>query len=78
MTADTTQQDAPAPPVPLLTGTFALFRTPDDGILLVWKKKGTTDDRRMPIPPFILKMAASQAGITTEEMIEKIGAGETE
>ena len=69
---------ADAPPVPLLQGAFAIYRTPDDGVLLVWRKKGESADHPMPVPAFILKMAASQAGLDVDQLIAKIAAGDTE
>ena len=67
---------APAGPVPLLEGSFAFFRPGPDALLLVWRKKGTDQDHHMPIPPMVLTMAAQMGGLSLDDIIAKIEAGE--
>lgn len=65
-------------PVPLIQGSFALFRTPDGGAVVAWRAKGSDEDKRFMIPGFIIAMAAKQSGLTPEQIIEKIQAGDTD
>lgn len=65
-------------PVPLLEGSFALFRPPDGSLLLVWRRKGTEEDKYFPIPPFIISAAAASSGKTIDDIIGHLAAGELE
>lgn len=53
---------APAPPVPVSQGTYALFETPAGGLHLVYRVKGAETDTHMDIPRFVIDMAAKAAG----------------
>lgn len=54
--------EAAAPPVPKAQGTYALFDLPDGGLLLVYRTDDEPDvDKRIPVPAFIVNMAARAA-----------------
>lgn len=66
---------APEPggaPVPLLEGSFALFEPKPGSLLLVWRPRGSDVDRHMPVPAFVMSMAAQAAGGTLPELMERI------
>ena len=56
-------------PVPLLDGSFAIFQPAPDELLLVWRQKGSTEDRYLPIPAFVVRMAAQQAGVAPADLV---------
>ena len=67
---------APVPPTALIQGSFAIFDPGNGGLLLVWRKKGETEDKYLPIPPFIIQMAAQQSGGTSADLIQRLVGGE--
>lgn len=63
------------PPPPFLTGTFNMFKMPDGGFLVAWKRKGDSQARHLPIPAALLSMASAQTGRSVDELLaELIGA----
>ena len=44
-------------PEVLYSGTFAVYNTPDGGYHLVYRLKDETEDRHMPVPGRLVKMA---------------------
>jgi hypothetical protein len=52
-----TDQPAPAVPVPFLSGTFALYQTPDGGIVVAYRAAGDEEDRRLTLPAHMVKLA---------------------
>lgn len=73
-----TQDGAPpdaaeaAAPEPFLTGSFNLFKTPDGGFVVAWKRKGDETTRHLPIPAALLMMAAAQTGRSIEELLAEL------
>lgn len=63
------------PPTPFLQGTFALYKTPDGGIVLAYRARGTEQDRQMAIPPFVLQMAGQASGLSPEAILTRIQSG---
>jgi hypothetical protein len=63
-------------PVPLLQGTFALFRTPAGGAVLAYRAKGSSEDKQLMIPPFILQMAGSASGLSPEAILGRLQSGD--
>lgn len=72
--AKTPAADPPAP-VPFLQGTFALYVTPGGGAVLAYRAKGSSDDKQLMIPPFILQMAAQSSGLSPDEILNRIQSG---
>lgn len=66
---------APAGPVPFLRGDFALYATPDNALVLAYRPDGTSEDRQLVVPAFILDMAARQSGQTTAQLISRLQEG---
>jgi hypothetical protein len=44
-------------PEPSMSGTFALYETPDGGYHLAFRPRGENEDRHIQIPGFMVKMA---------------------
>lgn len=65
-----------APPEPFLQGTFALFLTPDGAAVLAYRTKGSSEDKQMMIPSFILETAANASGMSRAEIFAKIKSGD--
>lgn len=72
----TTVDEPPTAPVPILEGSFALFAPPNGGLVLAWRKKGTSEDRHLPVPALVLQMAAQASKATPEDVISKLASGE--
>lgn len=66
---------APPTPTPFLQGTFALYMTPGGGAVLAYRAKGSSDDKQLMIPPFILQTAANASGISPDEILSRIQSG---
>jgi hypothetical protein len=62
---------APAAPVALLEGTFALYHY-KGGFMIAWRKKGEENDRHMPIPAFIVQTAASASGQSVDDLMAEL------
>lgn len=71
----TTPQTPPPAPTALVEGAFALFRR-GDGLVLVWRRKGETQDHPMVIPPHIIAMGAQMSGMSLDQVITKITQGD--
>lgn len=71
----TPAEPTPTQPLPLLEGTFAIFVTPNDQLLVVWCKKGEEKDNYLPIPPVVMHMASQVGGITLDDIKDKIASG---
>lgn len=59
-------------PVPFLKGRFALYETPDHGLVLSYRPEGAEADKQLVVPAFILQMAAQTAGGSAEDLFAKI------
>lgn len=57
----TTDLEAPTVPEPMMAGTFALYETPQGGIVLVTDVAGRGVERR-EFPPALVKMAMGGGG----------------
>lgn len=70
--------EAPATPSPepFLHGKFALFQLPDGGVLLAYRVKGSTEDRQLMIPPFILQMAGQASGLQPSDILARLQSGD--
>jgi len=68
---------APAPggPVPILEGTFAIFLTPDESIVVAYRPRGADADKRFVLPAFIVAMATRQSGHTPTEIFQALKDG---
>lgn len=64
-----------APPVPLLEGTFAIFVTPEESIVIAYRPRGADEDKRFIVPSFVVKMATSQSGQTPTEIFDALKEG---
>lgn len=62
-------------PVPLLKGAFAVYVTPQHALVLAYRPEGTTDDKQLVVPPFIVDMAARQSGQTPQELLARLQKG---
>lgn len=51
---------APAP-VPLSHGSYAIYGTPEGGLHLVYRTKGSEKDDHLEVPSFVLGMARKAA-----------------
>lgn len=58
-------------PTPMLQGSFALYEH-NGGYLVAWKKRGETETRRLPIPAFVITMAAQASGRTPQQVIDEL------
>jgi hypothetical protein len=68
----------PAAPQPLIDGTFAIYQH-NGGFLIAWRKRGQGITRHLPVPPFVLQMAAQASGKTIDDIIgELAGLGKDE
>ena len=58
---ETPAAPAPAGPVAVSKGTYALFQTPAGGLHLVYRVIGADQDTHMEIPAFVVTMATKAA-----------------
>ena len=65
----------PAGPVPILEGTFAIFLTPDESIVVAYRPRGAEEDKRFVLPAFIVAMATRQSGHTPTEIFQALKDG---
>lgn len=74
--APATAPAAPADgPVPLLKGAFAVYVTPQNALVLAYRPEGTTEDKQLVVPPFIVDAAARQSGQTPQELLGRLTKG---
>jgi len=66
---------APGGPVPILEGTFAIFLTPDESIVVAYRPRGADADKRFVLPAFIVAMATRQSGHTPTEIFQALKDG---
>lgn len=59
MTTEST--DAPQGPTPIIQGTFAIFTTPDGGMVLTYFTEEQGEGKQI-IPPFLVKRGLAMAG----------------
>lgn len=64
-----------APPVPFMAGTFALYHTPDGGIMLVTETPDQGVQKKL-IPAAMVKMAMGGGGMAGSMMRKMFGRGE--
>ncbi len=62
-------------PTPELEGTFAIFLTPDDSIVVAYRPRGATDDKRFVVPAFVVQMATRQSGSSPREIFDALKEG---
>lgn len=67
--------EQPAGPVPVLEGTFAIFVTPTEEIVVAYRPRGADDDKRFVVPAFVVRMATQQSGHTPTEIFEALKEG---
>ena len=65
----------PSGPVPLLEGTFAIFATPTEEIVVAYRPRGATEDKRFVVPSFVVRMATQQSGHTPTEIFQALKEG---
>lgn len=70
-TSGDTEPVKPVPPTPMLQGSFALYEH-NGGYLVAWKKRGESETRRLPIPAFVITMAAQASGRTPQQVIDEL------
>lgn len=66
---------APQGPVPALSGTFALFITPANGMVLAYRPEGADQDKHLEVPPFLVQMVARQTGHAPEDVLYALAEG---
>ncbi len=52
---------AAAVPELLSRGAYSLYKTPDGGLHLAYRADGEEEDRHLPIPPAVMRMAEAAA-----------------
>lgn len=62
-------------PEPLLSGSFAIFKTPQGGLVVAYRPKGDQDDKHLEIPATIISMASSMGGGSLEQMAAMLAGG---
>jgi hypothetical protein len=62
MTQQSSQVDTPTEPLPVLSGTFALYDLPSGGVHVVARFAGEDHERHRDIPPFAVAMARRLLG----------------
>ena len=70
-----TPAPAPSGPTPILEGTFAIFLTPTDEIVVAYRPRGADDDKRFVVPAFVVRMATQQSGQTPQEIFQALKEG---
>lgn len=73
ITPESPETPAPAPPAPILQGSFAMYAH-QGGYLIAWKKRGESETRHLPLPAMILNMAAQMSGKSVEEIVNEFAA----
>lgn len=74
MTAVVEQEAVSDPAAPLVEGSFAVY-SHDGGFLVAWRKKGEAETRHIPIPAFVLQMAAQASGGTLDQLLSQLTGG---
>lgn len=72
---DQTPTAAPAAaqgPQPLLSGSFAVFVTPEQAIVLAYRPEGAAEDKHLVVPPFIMDLVARQTGHAPSDVIRAL------
>lgn len=67
---------AAAGPVPFLEGGFAMYSTPDQGVVIAYKVKGSEENKQLMIPPFILTMAGQASGLDPAQIMDHLKSGD--
>jgi hypothetical protein len=68
------QPQEAAAPAALVEGTFAVYAH-QGGFLVAWRKKGEAETRHIPIPAFVLQMAAQASGGTMTDLLDQLTGG---
>lgn len=65
-------------PRPFLEGKFALYATPEGGVVIAYKTEGSTESKQLLIPPFILTMAGQASGLDPAQIMERLKSGDVD
>lgn len=65
----------PAGPTPLLEGTFAIFVTPEESIVVAYRPRGADADKHFVVPAFIVGMASQHSGHSASEILKALKEG---
>ncbi len=74
------QEREPAPevtpgPSPVLEGTFAIFVTPEESIVVAYRPRGADEDKHFVVPAFLVAMATQQTGHTVHDIVAGLKEG---
>lgn len=64
-----------AGPTPLLEGTFAIFVTPEESIVVAYRPRGADADKHFVVPAFIVSMASQHSGHSAADILKALKEG---
>ncbi len=61
---------APAGPEPLLEGTFAIYVTPQEALVVAYRPRGAQADKQFVVPAFLIAMATQRTGHSLADVVK--------
>ena len=65
----------PAGPTPVLEGTFAIFVTPEESLVVAYRPRGAEADKHFVVPAFLIAMATQQTGHSVQDIVAGLKEG---
>ena len=62
--------EAPAGPEPGLEGTFAIYVTPDQALVVAYRPRGATADKQFVVPAFLINLATQRSGHSLADVVK--------
>lgn len=63
---------APAGPEPVLEGTFAIYVTPDQALVVAYRPRGAAADKQFVVPAFLISMATQRSGHSLADVVKSL------
>lgn len=61
---------APAGPEPVLEGTFAIYVTPDQALVVAYRPRGAVADKQFVVPAFLINLATQRSGHSLADVVK--------
>lgn len=69
-TAPLPAPQAPAGPEPVLEGTFAIYVTPEEALVVAYRPRGAAADKQFVVPAFLISMATQRSGHSLADVVK--------
>lgn len=63
---------APAGPEPVLEGTFAIYVTPEEALVVAYRPRGAPADKQFVVPAFLISMATQRSGHSLADVVKSL------